>query len=133
MIKGQLSRGKNKKKPNMVKFSLMANIHRVYEPQVSEEETGKTKWEKAMATKHESLMKNQTQNLTDLPSGEKSIGCKQVYKVKYKADDMLDKYKAQLIAKGFSRREGVDYEKTFGPTTKMSTIKLVLAMVERFH
>jgi hypothetical protein len=99
---------------------------------VFEEAKGKIEWEKAMATKHESLMKNQTWDLTDLPPGKKPIGCKWVYKVKYKADGTLDKYKAQLVAKGFSQREGIDYEETFSPTTKMSTIQLVLAMVTQF-
>jgi hypothetical protein len=52
-----------------------------------EEAKGRPEWEKAMATEHESLMKNQTWDLT----------------VKYKEDGTLDKYKAQLVAKGFSQ------------------------------
>ena len=49
--------------------------------------------------------------------------------VKYMVDGTLDKYKARLVAKGLSQREGIDYEEAFAPTTKMSTIRLVLAMV----
>jgi hypothetical protein len=82
-----------------------------------------------MEAEHESLMKNQTWDLTALPSGKKPIGCKWVYKVKYKEDGTLDKYKARLVVKGFSQREGIDYEETFSPTAKMSIIRLVLAMV----
>ena len=51
-----------------------------------------------------------------------------MYKVKYKVDGTLDKYKARLVAKGFSQQEGIDYEETFALITKMSTIRLVLAM-----
>jgi hypothetical protein len=40
-------------------------------------------WEKIMSTEHESLMKNQTWDLTTLPPGKKSIGRKWVYMVKY--------------------------------------------------
>ena len=94
----------------------------------SRKHKGDLKGKKAMAAEHESLMKNQTWDLTPLPSGKKPIGCKWVYKVKYKADGTLDKYKARLVAKGFSQREGIDYEETFAPTAKMSTIHLVLAM-----
>jgi hypothetical protein len=82
----------------------MANIQEIYEPQVFKEAKGRPEWEKAMEAEHESLMKNQTWDLTALPSGKKPIGCKWVYKVKYKADGTLDKYKAQLVAKGFLAR-----------------------------
>jgi hypothetical protein len=56
----------------------MANIQEIYEPQMFEEAQGRPEWEKAMAVEHESLMKNQTWDLTPLPSGKKPIaanGC----------------------------------------------------------
>lgn len=81
-----------------------------------------------MAIEHQSLLKNNTWVLSDLPPGKKPIGCKRVYKVKYKAYGTLDKYKDRLVVKGFSQREGIDYEETFAPIAKMSTIRLVLAM-----
>jgi hypothetical protein len=90
MIKGRSLRGKRKHKPNTMNFALMANIQGVYQPQVFEKETRKTEWENAMKIEHESLMKNQTLNLTDLPPRKKSTNCKWVYK----ANDTLDKYKA---------------------------------------
>lgn len=53
-----------------------------------------------MALEHESLIKNQTSDLKTLPLGKKPIGYKSMYKVKYKADGTLNKYKAQLVKKG---------------------------------
>lgn len=84
-----------------------------------------------MASEHDSFMKNQTWEITSLPPRKKPIGCKWVYKVKYKAygTRTLEKHIAQFVAKGFSQREGIDYEETFAPIAKMSTIRLVLAMV----
>lgn len=84
-----------------------------------------------MAYEHQSLMKNNTWVLSDF-SLEKLIGCKQVYKVKYKADGTLDKYKAQLIAKWFTQ-EGIDNEETFGPMAKTSIVHLVLALSDQFR
>lgn len=78
------------------------------------------------------MVKNHTWELSELPLGKKPIGCKWVYKIKYKFDGTLDKYKARLVAKSFSQRQGIDYEETFAPTAKMSTIRLVLAMATQF-
>jgi hypothetical protein len=85
-----------------------------------------------MQVEYDALMKNQTWVLEDVPTDKKPIGCKWVYKVKYKADGTLDKHKARLVAKGFAQQEGIDYEETFTPTVKMVTIRLVLALAAHF-
>ena len=99
----------------------------MFEPQTYSKAKGIPEWEQAMTFEHQSLLKN-TSVLSDLPPGKKPIGCKCVYKIKYKSDGTLDKYKDRLVAKGFSQRQDIDYEETFSPTAKMSTIRLVLAM-----
>jgi len=60
------------------------------------------KWESAMLEKYSSLMNNHTWDLIPLPKGQKLVHCKWVYRTKYVADGTVDKYKAQLVAKGFS-------------------------------
>jgi hypothetical protein len=90
MDKGRSLSGNRKHKPNTMNFALMANIQGVYQPQFFEKETRKTEWENEMKIEHESLMKNQTLNLTDLSPRKKSTN----YKWVYKANDTLDKYKA---------------------------------------
>jgi hypothetical protein len=67
-----------------------------------------------------------------LPLIKKPIGCKWVYKTKYKSDGTLDKHKARLVAKNFAQQEGIDYEETFSPTVKLVMIRLVLALAVHF-
>ena len=84
----------------------------------------------------DSLLGNQTQELTELPVGKKALHNKWVYRIKKKHDGRK-RYKARLVVKRFQQKEGNDYTKIFSPVVKMSTIKLelVLGMVaaENLH
>eukprot|EP00253_Pinus_taeda_P014834 PITA_14834 len=131
LLEGRTSRHKSKQQFT-VNFALMANLHNIFEPQTYSEAKGISEWEQAMDAEFQSLQKNHTWILSDLSEGKKPISCKWLYKVKYKADGTLDKYKARLVARGFSQKEGIDYEETFAPTAKMSTIRLVLALAAQF-
>ena len=87
-----------------------------------------------MKDEMDSLLRNQTWELTKLPVGKKALHNKWVYRIKNEHDGSKC-YKARLVVKGFQQKEGIDYTEIFSPVVKMLTIKLVLGMVvaENLH
>jgi hypothetical protein len=87
-----------------------------------------SKWEAAMQEEYDSLMANGTWELTPLPKGRKSVGCKWVFRTKKDALGDVIRHKARLVAKGFSQVAGVDFLETFAPVAKFNTIRCILAL-----
>jgi hypothetical protein len=101
------------------------------EPQIVEEvlknEDAK-KWEIAMQEKYNSFVMNNTWSLVPLPKGRKPISCKWVFKIKHGVNDEVKRYKARLVARGFTQTFGVNYNETFAPITKFESIRYILAL-----
>ena len=74
------------------------------------------------------LEQNQTWELVPKPRDVKPISCKWVYKVKTRPDGSIERYKARLVARGFSQQYGLDYDETFSPVAKISTVRVLLAL-----
>ena len=81
-----------------------------------------------MKDEMDSLLGNQTWELTELPVGKKVLHNKWVYRIKNEHNGSKC-YKARLVVKGFQQKEGIDYTEIFSSIVKMSTIRLVLGMV----
>jgi hypothetical protein len=75
------------------------------------------------------LMRNKTWHLVPPQAGRNVIDCKWFFKVKHKAYCSVDRHKAHLVAKGFKQRLGIDYDNTFSPVVKPTTICLMLSLV----
>ena len=98
------------------------------EPLTFEDACDDPHWMCAMQSEMDSIHKNGTWELCELPKGKNVIGTKWVYKIKRKSDGSIDRYKARLVAKGYAQQYGIDYEETFAPTSRMTTIRTVVAL-----
>lgn len=86
-------------------------------------------WKLTMNAEISALEENQTWSVVDLPPGKIPIGCRWVYKIKYKADGSIERYKARLVAKGYTQMEGIDYFDTFSLVAKITTVRVLLTIV----
>lgn len=74
-------------------------------------------------------MENHTfENVSTIPSGHKPVG-RFVFDIKRNLDGSIARYKARLVAQGFTQREGIDYEGTFAPVIKLASLRLLFAIV----
>ena len=108
-----------------VVLSLDTNI----EPENYRIAAQQEKWKRAMQEELEALKQNATWSILPLPPNKIAIGYKWVYKTKYNVDGSVNRYKAQLVAKGYGQLEGLDYFETFSLVAKITTIRVLLSLV----
>ena len=101
---------------------------KVEEPMNYQEASMKKEWKDAMNMEMETIEKNNTWVLMDLPPGHKPIGLKWVFKLKKDSEGNVVKHKARLVAKGYVQRKGIDYNEVFAPVARLETIRLLLAL-----
>lgn len=85
-------------------------------------------WKRAIEDELRSLEKNRTWDLVEAPAGRRVVSCKWVFRIKKKEDGTAARYKARLVAKGCSQRAGYDYQETYAPVVRMSTVRTLLAV-----
>uniref|UniRef100_A0A2N9GTP1 Reverse transcriptase Ty1/copia-type domain-containing protein n=1 Tax=Fagus sylvatica TaxID=28930 RepID=A0A2N9GTP1_FAGSY len=117
-------------------YSHLSSPHKAYtlaistpiEPKFYHEAISSPHWCEAMTKELAALEANHTWVLTSLPLGKHPIGCKWVYKIKFKSDGSIERYKARLVAKGYNQLEGIDYAETFSPVAKLVTVRCFIAL-----
>ena len=89
----------------------------------------KEKWLFAMQEEMESLQKNHTYEIINLPQGKKALKNKWVFKLKKDGSGKVVKHKARLVVKGFQQKKGIDFDEIFSPVVKMTSIRVILGLV----
>ncbi|KAK2448739.1 putative mitochondrial protein [Trifolium repens] len=108
--------------------AYLAAIESIEEPQSYRQATQTQEWRDAMSQELKALEENKTWELARLSKGKKAVGCRWVYKIKYKSSGEVEKYKARLVAKGYTQVEGDDFNETFAPVAKMTTVRCLLTV-----
>ena len=83
-------------------------------------------WRPACEAEHDILMGYHTWELVKKPPNVNIVGCRWTFRVKRDNLGAVNKYKARLVAQGFTQIEGLDYHETFSPTIRFTTIRLIL-------
>jgi hypothetical protein len=115
-------------KPKVLYIGLAENCIEEREPENVKEALIRPQWKEAMQREFQTLMTNQTWTLIPYQDQENIIDSKWVFKTKYKSDGSIERRKARLVAKGFQQTAGLDYEETFSPVVKASTIRIILSI-----
>jgi transposase InsO family protein len=87
-----------------------------------------TEWQQACQAEIDSLMhKGVFEPVPKLPAGKNLMSTRWVFKAKYDSNGVLEKFKARLVVRGFSQREGEDYFETYAPTMLFESFRVLCA------
>ena len=75
---------------------------------------------------------NQVWDLVKVLNDIKPVGCKWVYKRKRRIDGKFETFKARLVPKGYTQKEGIDYEETFSPIAMLKPVKIHLSIATHY-
>ncbi|GJT96875.1 retrovirus-related pol polyprotein from transposon RE1 [Tanacetum coccineum] len=122
---------KTKHSPDFVSLTshaLHAALFSLVQPKGFKSAAKHPQWMAAMHDEMEALKQNCTWTLVPRPSASNIVGSKWVYRIKYHADGSVERFKARVVAQGFTQIPGLDYSHTFSPVVKASTVRIVLSL-----
>jgi hypothetical protein len=93
-----------------------------------EEEDKLQIWKDAMLEEYRSIIKNNVWDIVPRPKDKSMVSSKWIYKIKHAADGSVEKLKEIFVARGFTQKEGIDYEETFSPVAKYTSILAIISL-----
>jgi hypothetical protein len=81
-----------------------------------------------MQEEYDSIMQNDVWEVVPRPERKSVVTSRWLYKIKYAADGSIEKHKARFVARGFSQVEEIDYDETFAPVARYTSIRSIMAI-----
>jgi hypothetical protein len=123
-------RQSKKPKPFSSYMALMCDLIE-NEPTCFEEAIQKKEWVDAMTEEYQSIIKNDIWEIVSRPKNKNAVYSKWIYKIKHVADGSIEKNKARFVARGFSQKEGINYEETFSLVARYTSIRTIIALAAK--
>jgi hypothetical protein len=101
------------------------------EPTCFEEAVQEKEWMDAMPEEYQFIMKNNVREIVPRPKNKDVVSSKWIYKIKHATYKSIEKHKARFVARRFSQKEGIDYEETFAPVARCTSIRTIIALVAK--
>jgi hypothetical protein len=76
-------------------------------------------------------MRNEVWEIVPRPKSKDVVSSRWLFKIKHAVDGSIEKYKARFVARGFSQKEGIDYEETFAPVARYTSIRTIIALAAK--
>ena len=93
------------------------------EPTCFEEAIKQKEWANEMVEEYQAIMKNDVWEVVPRPKDKSVVSSKWIFKTKHSIDGSIEKDKARFVARGFSQKEGIDYEEIFAPIARYTSIR----------
>jgi hypothetical protein len=84
-----------------------------------------------MTEEYQSIIKYDPWEIVPRPKSKDVVSSRWLYKIKHVVDGSIEKHKARFVARGFSQKEGIDYEEMFAPVTRYTSIRTITAIVAK--
>jgi hypothetical protein len=120
---------RQRKKPD--KYSdLISQLNLVIDskPSTFEEASKHQVWKDAMIEEYDSILKNDVWAVVPRPCGKSVVTSKWIYKIKNTIDGSVEKFKAIFVARGFSHKEGIDYDEIFSLVSRYTSIRIIISL-----
>jgi hypothetical protein len=119
-------------KPFSSYTALMCNLLDE-EPTCFEEAIQKKEWTDSMTKECQSIIKNDVWEIVPRQKSKDVVSSKWLFKIKHVVDGSIEKYKERFVARGFSQKEGIDYEETFTHVARYTSIRTIIALAAKME